>query len=333
MNKFSVIKRVLRVALHSAVLGMVMTAGAAYAADAAKGADLVLNGDAKCTKCHDESDSPEVLAIAKTKHGVRADARTPTCTSCHGDSENHRNNPSGAEKRPTPDRTFTKGTKTPVAERNESCLACHKNDSKRHLWSGSAHDVADVACSNCHQVHAEHDKVREKRTQAEVCFACHKSQRAETHKLSGHPLDAGKMACSDCHNPHGSTGPKLLLKNTVNDTCFTCHAEKRGPFLWEHQPATDDCTNCHLTHGSNVPSLLKTRPPMLCQECHQDHGAGLKDGSGVVSLAGTPPLNTVTTPAAIAGKYLSVQANGRKCLNCHVMVHGSNHPAGAAFTR
>lgn len=332
MNKFSVIKRVLRVALHSAVLGMVLTAGA-YAADAAKGADLVLNGDAKCTKCHDESDSPEVLAIAKTKHGVRADGRTPTCTSCHGASEDHRNNPSGAEKRPTPDRTFTKGTKTAVADRNEACLSCHKNDSKRHLWSGSAHEVAGVACTNCHQVHAAHDKVREKRSQAEVCFACHKSQRAETHKLSGHPLDAGKMACSDCHNPHGSTGPKLLLKNTVNDTCFTCHAEKRGPFLWEHQPATDDCTNCHLTHGSNVPSLLKTRPPFLCQECHQDHGAGLKDGSGVVNAAGTPPLNTVTTAAGMAGKYLSVQANGRKCLNCHVMVHGSNHPAGAAFTR
>ena len=26
-----------------------------------------------------------------------------------------------------------------------------------------------------------------------------------------------------------------------NETCYQCHAEKRGPFLWEHQPARDDC--------------------------------------------------------------------------------------------
>ena len=113
-----------------------------------------------------------------------------------------------------------------------------------------------------------------KATQPEVCFTCHKTQRAQTHRISTHPLDAGKMACSDCHNPHGSTGPKLLVKNSVNETCYTCHAEKRGPFLWEHQPVIDDCTNCHTPHGSTNAPLLKARPPWLCQECHSgDHGA------------------------------------------------------------
>ena len=51
--------------------------------------DIVLKGDARCTTCHDENDSPEQLAIGKTRHGVTADKRNPTCESCHGKSEEH----------------------------------------------------------------------------------------------------------------------------------------------------------------------------------------------------------------------------------------------------
>ncbi len=43
----------------------------------------------------------------------------------------------------------------------------------------------------------------------------------------------------------------------MNETCYTCHADKRGPFLWEHQPVNEDCTNCHTPHGSNITPLLK----------------------------------------------------------------------------
>ena len=121
-----------------------------------------------------------------------------------------------------------------------------------------------MACVSCHEIHAAHDKVRDRKTQTEVCFTCHKEQRADTHKISTHPIDAGKVVCSDCHNPHGSAGPKLLKKNTVTETCFTCHAEKRGPFLWEHQPVTEDCTNCHTPHGSNITPLLKDRVRRSC---------------------------------------------------------------------
>ena len=95
------------------------------------------------------------------------------------------------------------------------------------------------------------------------------------------------MACSDCHNPHGSAGPKLLAKNTVNETCYTCHAEKRGPFLWEHQPVNEDCTNCHTPHGSNITPLLKSRPPFLCDECHDGpHNSQAPYGTAVAGLQG-----------------------------------------------
>ena len=42
------------------------------------------------------------------------------------------------------------------------------------------------------------------------------------------------MTCSDCHNVHGSVGPALAKRDSTNETCYTCHAEKRGPFV---QPA------------------------------------------------------------------------------------------------
>jgi DmsE family decaheme c-type cytochrome len=113
----------------------------------------------------------------------------------------------------------------------------------------------------------------------------------------------------------------LLKKNTVTETCTTCHAEKRGPFLWEHQPVSEDCTNCHTPHGSNIAPLLKSRAPFLCDECH--------DG----------PHNSTNPygPGAAVGKAGAAtndrSAAGRACMNCHSMVHGSNSPSGAFLHR
>lgn len=305
----------------------------ARAADTAP-LSAALEKDAVCTRCHDENEQRPVLAIYKTRHGVKADGRTPTCQACHGTSEAHVKNAAGASTRPAPDVLFgdrkdanSSYPRSAVKAQTDTCLACHKTGKRTH-WEGSQHQGQDLVCSNCHQVHTHGDKVLAKATQPEVCFACHKEQRAQTHRISTHPLGAGKMACSDCHNPHGSTGPKLLVKNSVNETCYTCHAEKRGPFLWEHGPVTDDCTNCHTPHGSVNSPLLKTRTPYLCQECHSgDHGKNLYSGANL-------PNGAVTTVSGLQpNQSPAAQGNARMCLNCHVLVHGSNHPAGAKFQR
>jgi DmsE family decaheme c-type cytochrome len=288
--------------------------------------------DALCTKCHDETQAAPVLSLYQTKHGVRGDARTPTCQSCHGDSANHlKGATDGAETRPAPDHVFKKGIYklSEDRERATQCLACHQ-DGQRNNWDGGQHQMSGIACNDCHVVHRPKDPVLNKKTQTEVCFTCHKEQRAQTHRVSTHPLDAGKMGCSDCHNPHGSTGPKLLVKNSVNETCYTCHAEKRGPFLWEHAPVTDDCSNCHTPHGSTNTPLLKVRAPFLCQECHSgDHGKTLYSGGNL------PSGNVISVNGAqgVANQSPPAQLNGRACMNCHSLVHGSNHPAGAKFQR
>lgn len=325
-------QRILAVVAASAGLGL-LALPALAAADAPKkvlaadpnAKDLILKGDAKCTGCHDEADeptgaatmlelNPSVLAIGKTRHGTLADKRTPTCTDCHGDSNDHRLH-KGSGKPPVVDRSFRKATKNSAEVRNNACQTCHQKDSKRTHWAGSTHQTSDVACNSCHQVHAAKDKVRNKVTQAEVCFTCHKEQRAQYQRPSRHPILEGKVACSDCHNVHGSIGPKLVKRDSVNETCYTCHMEKRGPFARPHEPVTEDCGICHNPHGTTAENLLKQRPPFLCNECHSPHGANLPQ------LAGQAPAPTSV------GKVGVNYTQGRGCVNCHTQIHGSNNPA------
>ena len=172
----------------------------------------------------------------------------------------------------------------------------------------SAHARNDVACSSCHKVHVAHDAVRDKLTQSEVCFSCHKEQRVQINRPSRHPIREGMVSCSDCHNPHGSVGPMMMVRDTVNDTCYTCHMEKRGPFVRTHQPVQENCAICHNPHGTTAPNLLKQRSPFLCQQCHEP----TSHRGGIGTLTGTS-----TSASTLA----------RGCLNCHTNIHGTNNPS------
>lgn len=272
-----------------------------------------LTGDAKCTRCHDEEEAAPVLAILATRHGVKADARTPTCQGCHGESTRHLSKPGGV--RPPSEVGYGPKTTTPIAKQNETCLACHQGRRLIH-WQGSIHDTREVACTGCHRMHAAHDPVMAKETQPQTCFACHKEQRALFNKPSHHPVLEGRMACSDCHNSHGTAGVRLLARDSVAGTCFSCHMEKRGPFVRTHQPA-EDCTICHNPHGTVADNLLKVRPPFLCQQCHEPSR----------HRGGVPNLNAATRENNVA-----ITA-GRACLNCHTNLHGTNNPADVAGER
>jgi DmsE family decaheme c-type cytochrome len=258
-----------------------------------------------CLKeCHDLKPANLVL---RTPHGVKADRRTPAaahqCETCHGPSPAH------VAFTATPPTVVYKGPKaSPAAERTRMCLSCHKSG-QRMSWRGSQHLANDVACDNCHTVHADKDPVLVEASQPQKCFTCHAEVRADGNKMSHHPVREGLIGCASCHNVHGST-PGLLTKSTVNETCYTCHAEKRGPFVWEHAPARESCANCHSSHGSNQRNLLTSKDPFLCLSCHS-YG-------GHINL---PRYNRVSNPY------------GSGCSNCHVSMHGSNHPSGAKLTR
>lgn len=265
----------------------------------------------QCIGCH----ADYVSGYASSKHGTKADLRTPAnsggCLTCHGDAALEHAAKGGGKGvggvLGFNDKKVAAETKSAV------CLNCHQGGNRDH-WQLSAHAARDVACSSCHQVHAANDKARDKLTQTEVCFSCHKDKRAEASRPSRHPIAEGKVACSDCHNPHGGAGEKMLVRDNVNDTCYTCHMEKRGPFVRTHQPVQENCAICHNPHGTTTPNLLKQRSPFLCEQCHE---ASTHQGN-VASLTGT-----------------STSANtlARGCLNCHTNIHGTNNPANTSNNR
>ncbi len=280
-------------------------------------------GAATCLKCHDTGAAAGIL---RTAHAVKGDSRTPfaqhACESCHGASPQHvDSHPAKGEKRASPTVVF-KGDRISSAEaRNGVCLTCHESGVRMN-WKGSQHSNSEVACTDCHSLHAEKDVVRDKRTQPQTCFNCHAEQRADSYQLSHHPIREGKVVCSDCHNPHGSPAPKMLKEVRVTDTCYNCHADKRGPFLWEHQPVREDCTYCHNPHGSINARLLKDKMPWLCSDCHGNNNMGGDATTHSVTAAGGAWAN---------GFYSRVQ--DRSCTNCHFQIHGSNNPSGSAFLR
>jgi DmsE family decaheme c-type cytochrome len=268
----------------------------------AQSADEIRDGTV-CAGCH-----ANALIVWAGKHGTKADARAPVsvgCAMCHGDPTEHLKSPANAMPR--------RFSSMASAEKNELCSTCHQGNSRIH-WKGSTHERSDVACTSCHKVHDAQDQVRDKLTQPDVCFSCHKDLRAQINRPSRHPIREGMVACSDCHNAHGSVGPSMVLRDNINDTCYTCHMEKRGPFVRTHQPVQENCALCHNPHGSTAPNLLKQRSPFLCQQCHE-------------------PTSHRGNIASLTGTSTSANALARGCMNCHTQIHGTNNPSNITNER
>ncbi len=305
-----------------ALLALVLGAAApVICAQAPEPPPFTPKGADTCLKCHDEDSKFPVVDIFKTPHGQKADARAPfganatQCEACHGPGGEHARKKKVDEPQ-GPIGTFGLRAATPPEAQDGTCLKCHSGGG-RHDWGGSAHESAGIPCAGCHTVHAAADPVRAARSQTEVCGACHARERAASLGAFAHPLRDARMRCTDCHAPHGSAGDAQLVQASVNDTCFTCHADKRGPFLWEHAPAAEDCTLCHAAHGAPHRGMLVQRPPLLCQQCH--------------SQAGHPSLALGSD--RLASGSPSAFLLGNSCANCHSQVHGSNHPSGAGLAR
>jgi DmsE family decaheme c-type cytochrome len=263
-----------------------------------QGATFV-NDREKCRECHEAN----MQAYAATKHAKAFQHAPPAgvgdCESCHGPMSKHVANPDAKL-----------GIDWSKREPSAICLQCHQGGA-RLGWKAGAHHSNDVSCSSCHQVMEKKSEraLLIKASASETCYQCHAEVRVEASKMSHHPVREGRMDCASCHNPHGTT-PALLAKNTLNETCYTCHPEKRGPFVWEHAPARESCANCHTPHGSTQRNLLVSKDPFLCHSCHS-YG-------GHINL---PRYNRVSNPY------------GSGCSNCHISMHGSNHPSGAKLTR
>ena len=146
-----------------------------------------------------------------------------------------------------------------------------------------------------------------------VCYKCHQEIFALTQLPSHHPLREGKMQCSDCHDAHGQAEGHLR-EDTVNLTCYKCHADKQGPFVYQHAPVEEDCSYCHNPHGTVTNNLLHQPATFLCLRCHSGHRADAAEHFGM----GTSDIDALPWQRQIL--YTD-------CTQCHTQVHGTDLPS------
>ncbi len=250
-------------------------------------------GSETCKGCHDAQfkniDGSPHFRLNERSHSKDSHG----CESCHGAGSAHVN--AGGDKT----KIFTfKGVSSEKI--NETCLKCHQNSHERSNFTRSDHARAGVSCTSCHSPHAAaQSKALLIQKQPGLCYSCHQDAKADFSKPFHHKVNEGQVQCSDCHNAHGTTNEKQLRRTADGqEACFKCHADKRGPFLYEHYPVkSEGCSTCHTPHGSTNPRLLtRSRANTLCLECHQN-------------FYNSPhPQNT----------------KSQACVMCHEAVHGSN---------
>jgi len=268
-------------------------------------------GDDTCATCHDS----ETKGLHESLHGKAQNVKTPAaktgqaCETCHGPGQKHVD--SGKKE------DIKRFTQISARDANEACLSCH-NKSSHAEWQGSMHDARNVSCVTCHSVHSYKSEKAQLKTVTitQTCESCHKQEALKIKKAGHMPVREGKMECTTCHSPHGSDNVRMLKTGTsINESCASCHTEKRGPYLWEHAAGRENCTSCHDPHGSNNDRMLVAKVPMLCQRCHIS--------------SGHPPVVYDQTQLNTGSNRMV----GRGCVNCHSQIHGSNSPAGYTFLR
>jgi DmsE family decaheme c-type cytochrome len=272
-------------------------------------------GSNACKTCHADVwfkfyKNPHFKSIAIGKE----EPANTGCEGCHGPAEAHIKAHGGKA-------TIVAFTQLGPKPTLDACLRCHANSLNRANIRSSPHTLNSVSCTNCHSIHkSTTPKFLLAKSQPELCYGCHITQRAEFSMPFKHRVNEGFMKCSDCHNPHGSSAPtwrmasrpSMINQSPANEeACLSCHFDKRGPFAFEHPPVrVEGCETCHYPHGSTNSRLLR-RPVVftLCLECHNGAGNFGRTKTGIPSLS--------------AGHNMS-DPRYQNCTNCHVRVHGSN---------
>ena len=210
-----------------------------------------------CGVCHEDL----VARFGHTAHALDRPS-APTCTTCHGDGTQHMDEGGDPALIQVPRGTDGVGL----------CMTCH-GDTAAAFHGPAAHTRKGVTCDSCHAIHPAGEAAAASLLTAErdqLCVSCHPRQERSFSRPFGHRLGRAGLACVSCHNPHGGAGERSLKVDRTGETvCVSCHAEKRGPFVFPHVTGVaGGCMSCHQPHGSSNPNaLVRTRAEQLCLEC------------------------------------------------------------------
>lgn len=251
-------------------------------------------GSDACMACHEDvykkqfEGAPHFQTIKKDGHG---------CESCHGPGAEHV--AGGGDKT-----KIVRFADLSRSEASKRCLECHGQAHAQRNFGSSAHSGNDVGCLDCHSPHhAEVERQLLVKAQPELCYGCHASARADFARPYRHRVNEGLLTCSDCHNVHGTSALRQVRATPGGDAvCYKCHADKQGPFIYEHVPVkTEGCMSCHTPHGSTNPRFLRvSQVNLLCLQCHS-----------------APALGPSGPAHNQSQKY-------QACTMCHPAIHGSN---------
>jgi len=265
-------------------------------------------GSDTCQACHEDIFNN----VAKSPHHAIDSEKWRkwqgrTCEACHGPGQKHAESADAS--------LIINPGKLTAAAADKICLTCHLNQPTQVGRLESGHLKDGVACTSCHKIHENNGNNLVARTAPAInslCGSCHAAVWAQFQRPYHHKLPEGAMSCVDCHNPHGTIEPAMTQSFAANEPgCFNCHADKRGPFAFEHAPMRfEGCQACHEVHGSSNARML-TRPEvrLVCLECH----ANLP-----------PPNNRTGTLGVVPPAFHDLRSPVfQNCTVCHQKIHGS----------
>ncbi len=255
---------------------------------------------ADCATCHADA----VESVTRTGHvaldrdglaAVLGAARS--CGGCHGDPSAHLDNLGG---------TDLFGFDEAPAENSRRCLSCHADEHPR--YDRSEHGRSGLDCSACHASHPPAEappppaiaSMDPAGRPSESCAGCHEASFAQFSFTTHHRLEEGDLECTSCHDPHAPSA-RTMLAGFKQESCVSCHADKGGPFVFEHgAQRVEGCTSCHEAHGS--PNRHMLRFQRVAEQCYSCH-------------------------AFVPGFHSRFTAE-TQCTSCHVTIHGSNLDPG-----
>jgi predicted CXXCH cytochrome family protein len=282
-------------------------------------------GPEVCSACHED----RVEAFPGNPHSLLdtpgwSDATGGgggSCVSCHRGAAQHVEDGGGEGT------IFAFSESEPVLTRTAVCQECHSDAHPR--FQSTDHAAAGMTCTSCHTIHegdvpdldAPGGLLRSTSVAGNwhggpfdeiggasaTCAECHTGVIDEFRQTEHHRLEEGVMSCSSCHDPH-EPAARLALGGFDLTGCSDCHADKAGPFIFEHgSNRVEGCVACHTPHGSQNRHMLKFQNlGELCYSCHAE----------------VPGFHVAGAPDNLR---FDVDAN---CTNCHSSIHGSNfHPA------